>query len=270
MRKQDSIKFIILLALVIIAYIPGFKIMVAKWSERDTYYSHGFLVPFISLFIIWLKRSELSNLRVKPLGSGWLFFIPAIIVYIFSALWEINFLAGFSLIPVLIGIILITLGKEYLKKLMFPILFLIFMIPLPSVAIANLSFRLKIFAAQVSTAIVNRIGVPAIREGSIIRTIHSQLMVEDPCSGIRSLIALIALGALMAYFSRMSRIKMTILFLSSIPIAVGSNVIRIIALTLVSEIYGFQYATGWFHNTMGILVFVFAFVGLAVVGKVLE
>ena len=165
---------------------------------------------------------------------------------------------------------LLFLGKKFLKELLFPITFLISMIPLPLVAIANISFRLKIFAAQLSTAILNGMGIPAMRDGSVIKTMHSYLMVEDPCSGIRSLIALISLGALMAYFSNTTKIKKAILFLSSIPIAVGSNIIRIVALALASEMYGTKLATGTFHDVMGILVFVFAFLGLSLVGKTLE
>ena len=170
----------------------------------------------------------------------------------------------------LVGLVLLFFGKNYLRPLLFPIAFLLFMIPLPAVAIANLSFRLKIFAAQIATFTINKLGVPAIREGSLIRTIHSQIMVEDPCSGIRSLIALIALGALMAYYSKLSRVKKAALFISSVPIAVSTNIIRIIALSMVSEIYGEKYATGFFHDAMGILVFVFAFLGLALVERVLE
>ncbi|MCM8782511.1 MAG: exosortase/archaeosortase family protein, partial [Candidatus Omnitrophica bacterium] len=106
--------------------------------------------------------------------------------------------------------------------------------------------------------------------GSIIRTLHSYLVVEDPCSGIRSLIALIALGALMAYFIKISKIKRAVLFLSSVPIAIATNIIRIVALTLASEMYGSKFAMGWFHDAMGILVFALAFLGLGMVGKLLE
>ena len=144
------------------------------------------------------------------------------------------------------------------------------MIPLPLALIASLSFKLKIFAAQVSTKLMNGVGVATIREGSLVRTLHATMMVEDPCSGIRSLVALISLGALAAYFSNLSRVRKTILFISSIPIAVGTNIIRITALGLVSEIYGEKYATGIFHDTMGVLVFVFAFLGLMLVQKLLE
>lgn len=270
MKKQDYIKLIILAIIVIAAYIPAFIWMIERWSAHDTYYSHGFLVPFISIFIVWLKREKLSRLEISPSSLGWLFFLPSIIVYAISALLRVHFSAGFSFIFVLSGLVLLFFGKKFLRELIFPILFLIFMIPLPLVTIANISFRLKIFAAQAATAIVNKLGIPAVRDGSVIKTMHSYLIVEDPCSGIRSLIALIALGALMAYFSRISKPKKAALFLSSVPIAVSSNVIRIASLTLVSEMYGAKFATGAFHDTMGILVFVFAFLGLLLVEKILE
>lgn len=270
MKKSDLIKLSLLAALTIIAYIPTFIWMVDRWTAKDTYYSHGFLVPFISLFIVWLKRDRLSKLKINSSKSGWLFLIIGILIHVISALWRVYFSSGFSSILVLVGLVLLFLGKSFLRQLMFPILFLVFMIPLPLIAVANLSFKLKIFAAQISTAIINKLGVSAVRDGSVIRTAHSYLMVEDPCSGIRSLIALIALGALMAYFSNISKARKAILFLSSIPIAIATNIIRIVSLSLVSEMYSAELATGWFHNVMGVLVFVFAFVGLALVGKMLE
>ena len=270
MKKNDLIKLFSLLALTVIAYIPTFQWMYDRWSAKDTYYSHGFLVPFISAFIIWQKREELAKLLVKPLISGWLLFGSGLLIHALSTFFRVSFASGFSLIVTLAGLIMITLGKEFFKKLAFPLFFLISMIPLPLALIASMSFRLKIFAAQVSKVLMNNIGIPTIREGSILRTAHAMLMVEDPCSGIRSLVALISLGALAAYFSSLSRPRKIILFLSSIPIAVGTNIIRITSLGLVSEIYGEKYAMGIFHDTMGILVFVFAFLGLMFVQKLLE
>jgi len=270
MKNKNFIRLIILSALTIIAYIPTFIWMVDRWTETDTYYSHGFLVPLIAGFIIWQKREELKKIRIKPSNLGWAFFIPGILIHAVSALWRVYFTSGFSLILVIVGIVLLALGKDFLRHLMFSILFLLFMIPLPLIAIANLSFKLKIFAAQISTIIINKIGIPAIRDGSVIKTAHSYLVVEDPCSGIRSLIALIALGALISYFSKVSKPKKAVLFLSSIPIAVSSNIIRIVSLSLVSEMYGAKLATGLFHTIMGVLVFVFAFAGLLLIEKMVE
>jgi len=270
MKKQNLIKLVCLGVVAILAYIPTFIWMVDRWNEKDTYYSHGFLVPFICLFMVWLKRKELAKIKLQPAKIGWAFFISGIIIHAISALWRIYFTSGFSLLPVIIGLILLLGGKEYLRQLWFAVLFIVFMIPLPLIAIANISFKLKIFAASVSTVIINSLGVPAIQDGSIIKTRHAYLIVEDPCSGIRSLIALIALGALMAYLSHNSRVKKSILFLSSIPIAISSNILRIVSLGLVSEIYGSKYAGGIFHDTMGVMVFVFAFAGLSLVAKILE
>lgn len=265
MKKGDSVKLGILAVLVGIAYVPTFRWMIGRWTGIETYYSHGFLVLPISIFLVWLKRKQLAQLQPKPHAVGWVFFGAGVLVHAVSMSLQVYFSSGFSLMLVLVGLVLLFLGKEWLKALWFPIAFLLFMLPLPLVAIANIAFRLKIFAAQAATAIVRAMGVPVVREGSMIRTMHAHLMVEDPCSGIRSLIALIALGALMAYFSQASKLKKVFLFASSVPIAVGANVFRIVALTLASEMYGSDFAMGWFHDTMGLLVFVFAFVSLSLI-----
>lgn len=270
MKRDDFTKLVVLGVLTLVAYIPSLIWMYERWSVKDTYYSHGFLVPLISAFLIWQKKETLAKLSFKPSNIGWLFLAPSITVYLVSALLRINFSAAFTIIPTTIGLVLLFMGKNYLKQLLFPILFIIFMIPLPAAAIVNISFQLKIFAAKLSTLIVNQIGIPAIREGSVIKTAHAYLMVEDPCSGIRSLIALIALGTLMAYLSHTTRIKKVVMFLSAIPIAVGANIVRIIALTLASEIYGSKFAMGWFHDTMGFAVFIIAFLALTLLSKALE
>ncbi len=269
MKKNEFFKLVVLGALVLVAYIPSLIWMYGRWTVTDTYYSHGFLVPFISAFLIWQKRAKLAKLDFKPSNMGWLFLAPSIIIYLISAILRINFSAAFTLVPTLIGLVLLFMGKEYFKQLLFPILFIIFMIPLPEVAIVNISFQLKIFAAKIATFIVNQVGIPAIREGSMIRTSHAYLMVEDPCSGIRSLVALIALGTLMAYMSHTTRIKKTILFLCAVPIAVGANIFRIVVLTLASEIYGSKFTMGVFQDTMGVVVFIIAFLAFSLLGKTL-
>ncbi len=270
MAKVRYIKIFILFILAIIAYVPTFIWMFDRWAAKDTYYSHGFLIPLISVFIIWLKRDRLQGLRIIPSNLGWLFFIPGILIHILSAVWRVYFTSGFSLLLVLIGLILLSLGKGFLREILFPVLFLAFMIPLPLIAIAHLSFNLKILAAQASTVLINKLGVPAIREGSVIKTMHSYIVVEDPCSGIRSLIALIALGTLITYFSNLTRPKKAILFLSSGPVAISTNIIRIVSLSLASEMYGEGVTTGLFHTVMGVAVFVFAFLGLLLIERILE
>jgi exosortase len=265
-----SKKLLTIALLTITAYIPTFIWMIGRWTAPNTYYSHGFLIPFISGFLVWLNREKICNTKPQPDGLGWVFFICGILIHIVSTLWQVSFTSGFSLLLVITGLVLLFLGKEHLRQLAFPVLFLIFMIPPPLVAVAQISFKLKILAARASTIIINSLGVPAIREGSIIKTPHSYLVVEDPCSGVSSLIAMVALGALMAYFLKGSKLRKVILFLSAVPIAIISNIARLIIISLVSELYGAKFAAGWFHYPMGVMVFVFSFFGLLLVGKLLE
>jgi exosortase len=166
--------------------------------------------------------------------------------------------------------VLLFLGREFLKELLFPVVFLIFMIPLPLVSISVITFKLKILASQFAVNTLNWLGIHAIREGGVIKTAHSYLVVEDTCSGMRSLIVLIALSIFMAYFSKISKTKKILFSLSTIPIAIVANVIRIAVLALISEIYGIRIATGVIHNIMGIFEFVLAFLWLFLVQKVLE
>ena len=144
------------------------------------------------------------------------------------------------------------------------------MIPLPLVLIGNLTVKLKLFVAEISTFILNGIGFPSIRDGSFIRMPNSFIEVAAPCSGLRSLISLLTLGLLFSYAMKVSYVRKSVLFLSSIPIALASNVIRITLLAIINDLYGEAAATGFFHDFSGFIMFGVAFVGLFSISHVLE
>ena len=144
------------------------------------------------------------------------------------------------------------------------------MLPLPSVVIIAISFKMKILAAQISSWAVNMMGIPAMRDGSTIYLPRAFLLVGDPCNGLRSLISLLALGAVFTQFIRGSMLKKSTFFLSAVPVALISNVLRIILLLLVTHVYGEKIALGFFHDFTGMLVFVFAFIGLIIAARLLK
>ncbi len=261
---------LILIAVFLIMYIPTFLWMWQRWFARDSYYSHGILIPFVSIYLIWQKRDELAKCKIKSSPLGLKLIIIGLVIHVFSSLFRVYFTSGFSMLFVLIGLILHFYGFAILKIVAFPIAFLFFMIPLPMVVISNISFKMKLFAAHIAAVILNKMNILAIREGSIIKMRHTHVVVDDVCSGLRSLISLTALGSIFAYWMTTGWVKKTILFLSTIPIAIITNVIRVIFLSFVSEIWGAQYATGFVHDFSGFLVFAIAFVLLYFVGKVLE
>ena len=272
MKYVSRYGLIIIGALLALAYWPTFIWMKDRFNEPESYYSHGYLVPFVFAYLIWMKKDELRKSIAKPAGVALLIFVPALLLHLLSYFFEINFVSGFTLIAVLFGLALYLYGAEITKKVAFPIIFLIFAIPLPQVMIINISFKMKMMAAQVATSIVNFMGIHAVRDGSIVYLKpDTSLTIGSPCSGLSSLIALTALGALYAYIVKMSRTRKIILFLLSIPIAFGANIVRIVLLLLVGFAYDAKTATGPFvHGFLAFLLYVFAIAGLIIVGRMLS
>lgn len=255
---------------IIITYLPIYLWLWERWFARDSYYSHGFLIPFVVGFLIWQKREDLAKTAYVPSAWGLRLIILGLLIHLLSSMFRVYFSSGFSLLIVVVGLTLEIFGSQVFRKIWFPVFFLFFMIPLPLVVISGISFKLKMFAASIATGVLNGMHIPALQEGSIIKMPHTYVIVDDICSGLRSLISLTALGSIFAYLMKASRVKRVCLFLSTIPIAVITNVFRIIFLSLISEIWGSQYATGFTHDLSGFLVFVLAFILLFCIGKLLE
>lgn len=268
--KGVMLRFTSCAILLLIAYLPTIKWMVDRWFAEESYYGHGFLIPLVSLYIVWQRRELLGKIKASGVGAGLWIVVAGLLAHILCASLKIYFLSGFTLIFVLYGLVLFFFGKEMVRNLTFPIFFLLAMIPLPLALIGVLTVKMKLFAAQCSTVVLNHIGFPSIRDGSIIRMPHSFISVEAPCSGLRSLIALLTLGLLFAYAMKVSYAKKCVLFLSSVPIAVATNVVRIVMVAAVNDLYGEKVAMGLFHDASGFVVFGLAFAGLFGVSKILE
>jgi len=256
--------------LFILAYFPTMLWMQDRWFAKDSYYSHGVLIPFITFLLIWQKRNEMKQIKLEPSAWGMGLFVIGIIIHLLSLLLRVYFTSGFSMIIVLAGFVLCVYGKKLLKEILFPVIFLVFMVPLPVLTVINLSFQLKLLSAKMAAVMLNVINIPAVQQGSYIHMTHASVVVEDACSGLRSLIALMALGALFAYWMRSGKLKKVVLFLSSIPVALLTNMFRIMALAIISEFWGAKYVTGFVDGFFGFLVFVTAFLMLTRIEKVLQ
>jgi len=245
------------LACFIYAYHGTFLWLYERYTNPDSHYSHGFLIPLISGYLIWRKRDELKNTAPSSSGVGLALIALALLIHIGSVWTHVFFTSGFSILLLFIGLSLYLFGLEFTKKISFPLGFLIFMFPLPMGAIAAFSFPLKLMVANLGTSLLNLFGFPIFREGAVVHLARTTLTIDDPCSGIRSLISLLALGALIAYISNMSLLRKMILFISAIPIAIFTNVLRVCALILAANWLGSQWAMPehWFHTASGMGVF---------------
>ncbi len=256
----------------LLAYAPIFVWMWNRWFAPDSYYSHGILVPFVTGYLIWLNRDTLKNVE-KRQGEmvGMVMLAFGIFALILSSFLRSYPAGALTMIVVLAGLIITFFGTRVMKTIAFPIAFLFFMIPLPEYMITKISFNMKIFAAQIATDILNNhLRIPALREGSLIKMRSAYVMVDDVCSGLRSLISLSALGSVFAYWMKRPMYKRILLFLLTIPIAIITNVVRVILLATISEVWGPQFATGLTHDISGFLMFALAFVLLYATAKVIE
>ena len=226
----------------------------------DSYYTHGFLVPLISLFFgyrLWPKVRAVAKPAPAPAIAC---IILALVFLLVGDFLGFRVFTEFSMIPMAVGLVLMFFGLKAARIWWFPLAFLIFMIPIPASVTQSISLRLKLFAAEISVQLANFATLPLVREGSFIYWPGDQLIIGDVCGGLRSLIALLALGAIMGYISQTRPTARWIIFVVGAPIAIISNVARIFLLCVVGYYYGSDVAAGKVHDYSGILIFVVAFI----------
>ncbi len=246
--------------------------MYSRYMSPESYYSHGFIIPFVSGYLIWQKREELGKASLEKSWLGFYLILFSILLHISGTILYIFSLSGFSIFLLIFGITLFLFGKNITKIIFFPLFYLILMFPLPMALIGAISFPMKILVAKGGAEIISILGIPISREGFYITIPAGTLLVGNPCSGLRSLIAFIALGAILAYLSRISIIKKYLLCFLSLPIAILSNIIRVSILILISHFWGLSAAApdSFWHGASGVFVFIIGALSLFCVGRLLE
>jgi exosortase A len=267
--RTTLLKSGIIVACLVFLYFRVLQGLVSDWLHLPDF-SHGFLIPIVSLYFVYERRKELSTLNRSGHWAGFAVLFFGIILLLLGNLATEYFTMRFSILAVLGGIILFLLGREYFKTLLFPLVFLIFVIPIPSILMDRITFPMQLFASKVAARSLYLIGIPVLREGNIIQLANTSLEVAEACSGIRSLISLLALSVVFAYFSQNTTWKRILLVLSTFPIAIIANAARVTGTGILAHHYGDKVAQGFFHGFSGWILFVVAFVCLFVVGGLLS
>lgn len=251
-----------------IVYFPIWKNLVLNWSYSDEY-SYGFLIVPLALFIAWRKKEKLTQMHLEPSAWGLPIFIISLICYLFSFLAGISTLSSFSIVLTIVGILLYLVGFSILKELMFPVLFLLFIIPIPAQIYSYLTIPLQLFVSQVVTAISSLLGVPIYREGNVLHLPNQILQVVQACSGLRSMVSLLTLSLVYGYFALKSNFLKILLFFSAIPIAIFVNIVRVLLLVLVLYFLQIDLTFGAIHNIFGVFIFVLSLLTLFAVKGIL-
>jgi exosortase len=237
--------------------------LVRQWND-DPDLGHGFFVPFVAAYIVGRQRHELA--RLPSDGNWWGAAILAwgglqLMVATYGA--EL-FLARTAFVVTVVGSVLLLRGWLTLKAIAFPVVLLLFMIPIPTVVMNQVTFPLQILASRTAEMVLTLLGIPVLREGNILELPSQRLSVVEACSGIRSLLSLSFLALVYAYFFDRRPWMRWVLLAAAIPVAIIANAFRVTLTGILSE-YNRSLADGFFHLAEGWMIFMISLVMLMLV-----
>ena len=264
---HNYIKTAIIVVLFVFVFYREIDYLVFQWIH-DTNWSHGFLIPLFSLYFVNQRRKEIINLETKPNYLGLPLLIASICFYIFNIAspsgWA--YLRSMSMIAAIAAIVLFLGGLRLLKYSWLAIVFLIFAVPLPDRIYKSLTSPMRQWAASSAASLLNLVnGVEASVHGAVIdvmykgRIIEPALDVAEACSGIRLLMAFLALGVVMAYIHQRPFWQRMILLISTIPIAIFCNIIRVTCTGFIYVFINPEYTQGIYHDLLGMAMLPLAF-----------
>jgi exosortase len=253
------LRFIILLSLWFVSFVPIYPNLVRVWLNHSDN-SHGILVPLVSVYFFWMQKEKLKSIQWSSWNWGGIIMAVSLGFYLLSYAGGIEVGARAMIVFSLIGLVLFTLGKSAFAVLAFPLCFLIFMVPVPDSILGLVSFPLQLFATKISTFLIHGVGIPAYREGNMLYFTQTQLEVAEACSGIRSIMSFGMLSFIFAYMMNKIWWKRILLVLSTIPLALFANIVRVTGTGILAYFYGAKAAMGFLHEFSGLVVFAFGFV----------
>jgi len=266
-------KFIVLFLCCLIAYYPVIISLVGVWL-KDSNNSHGILVPFISLYLLWEKKTEIAaEVAKEEEGSNYIALImlaASLALYLLFQFGHILLVPNLMLVTSVILLVHYYFGRATFRLCSFPLLFLFFMVPIPVSFKTLFTLPMKTFATNVAVPIIRLLGIPVLQEGNIIQLANTTLEVAEACSGIRSLVAMLMLGTLFSSFIKDAGWKRYSLIAIAPIVAVVANILRISGTGILAYYYGVEAAKGYVHEVSGILVFVFGFVVLSAIYRLIE
>ena len=235
--------------------------------------SHGWLVPFVSVYVIWRQRKAFRLAAGLPSWRGFLYVCLSMALCWLGSRGEQSRIEQVSLIGLLWSVSYALWGKEVARLMLFPAGFLVFTIPVSSFT-DFFTIHLRILSSSIATGILNGFGLNIERSGTALFSRAAgagfNVDVADPCSGIRSLFAMMALTATYAYFTQKTLLQKWLLFACSLPLAMIGNICRIFSICLVATWFGQDVATGFYHDYSGYVVFLVGVVLMIQAGVLIE
>ena len=235
------------------------------WVARDEDFSYGLLLPLVSVYMIYLKIPELRRRPWRPSWIGLLILALGFSLYLAGELVTDTYLPYVSFFVVLSGGVFLLGGSGIFRQLAFPILILILMVPLPVFVTQQLTLPLQLISSRLAAEFLLACGIPLVRHGNVIDLGVRQLQVVAACSGLRYLLALLALALIYGYFYQRRPWKASVLLISIIPTTIVANALRVAGMGLFPA-----FQEGFWHGFSGWLIFIFCFGWLTLLNRLMD
>ena len=260
-KIQSNKRFLLfssILLLVFILFLKPLSSLFRIWLSNPDY-SHGFFVVPISVYMTWTNRVKWQKVPSKASPAWAFFFFFSVLFYLLAVFSKIHTLIFISMVLLLICLLFALIGWQKGNYFLIPILFLFFMFPIPSSAYILMTNPLKLFITSISAWIIRLFDIPVFQQGNLLFFSNTRLEVAEACSGIRSIYSYLMISIVYTVLTKDVRIKL-ILILSSIPLAIFVNILRVTLTGILSHHFGEKIAQGFFHEFTGIVLFFVGFI----------
>lgn len=242
-------------ALALFAPVVGWLVHIWGTSIYD---AHGVLVPFIASVMVLSRRRALAAGPVAPAGAGLWLVLLGVLLLLVALLMDFNLLGGVAFVVTLAGLVWSLWGRAVVARLAFPLGFLLLMLPLNYPLEIFAGFPLRVLSVKLTAALLRLLGLDVTVQGTLLATSQFHVAVESPCSGLKTLSALLMIGLVLAFFLHQGwRARFVILLLVP-PVAILANAVRNMVITLIGHYHGREAAMGFLHTSSGLAVFLLA------------
>ena len=270
-RPSASVQDVLLVAVVGAVFAPAVAAMARVWGSVD-YLSYGYLVPVVALWVAWRDRATWTESAPRRDRRGLLFLFAALVLYGLGLGTGLVALEGVAFVGAVAASVLLVWGPDRLRALRFPIGFLLFMVPPPEAWLLPLIAGLRLLVSGVAVAILHGVGISVAQDGNVLRLPSGEsLFVADACSGVTSLVTLLPLAVLLAYYVERSLARRVVVISCVLPIALGGNLLRVVLTVIAAVGVGVGRATqsAW-HQTAGLLTYLLGCLALLAASALLR
>ncbi|MFN0038559.1 MAG: VPLPA-CTERM-specific exosortase XrtD, partial [Burkholderiales bacterium] len=246
--------FVAALVMLVVAFTGVFSSLVNFWSTQEEY-SFGYLIPLISAFLVWQKKDLLEQLEFDGAWPGFAMVALSLGLFVFGDISTLGTVSQYGLLLAIAGLVMAYTGVSGFRVILVPVCVLIFMVPLPNYFLREISQALQLLSSGIGVAVIRLFDISVHLEGNVIDLGSMKLQVVEACSGLRYLFPLMTLGFIAAYFFKEKFWKRAVLFLSTIPVTVLMNSLRIGLIGIAVEYGGKSMAEGFLHDFEGWAVF---------------